>query len=177
MDVADLLVAGDAPPQGPQWHEHGVVLVRAPHRLPLGRKHSDDLAGKFAQPYFATQRVLAAEELFAHCLSDDAYRPAGSELVLRELPARGDHMVSNGQIVVVGACNCGVPVQVAVDGGCGLNRRRGHGKDPADIPGYRLDVLDVEGRGLRPLARAEPLARPEDKEVAAGARDPLTQPR
>ena len=56
--MADVLVAGDAPLEGPQRHEDEIVLIRAHGALALGLQQADHLAGELAQADRFPERVL-----------------------------------------------------------------------------------------------------------------------
>ncbi len=168
-----VLIAGQAPLQGPQRDHHQIVLVHAHGILPFARQHSDHLAGEFLQADLLPHYLRLSEEFPDHGLSHDTDGGPGPQFTVVEGPPGPQGPVGNPKILVVRARNLGRPVLVAVDGLEGLGGRRGHGRHKADLPEDRLGIRLLERNVAAALARSQALPRGNHEQIAAHGGDLL----
>ena len=88
-DGADVGVAGDAPLEGAQRHQHDVVLIGAEAGLrPCASSRPITSQETLLDAEPLADRVRGAEQLLAHRLADDADRAAAAHLAVEEVAAR-----------------------------------------------------------------------------------------
>jgi hypothetical protein len=169
LDEADVLIARDSTLKGPQRNQNEIVLIRAHGRLPLGLKNPDYLTRDLFHSDFTAQRVLSAEKLFAHSLTQNADRLAGTQLVAGKFTSAFYCPVPHFKVLAVDPGNFGGPVFIAEYRRDTLSRRRRHGTNGADVPGNGLGVIHIERRSGGSLAHAYPLTGGDYQQIAAQA--------
>jgi len=170
LDARDVLIAGDATPEGTHRHQHHVVLVHAGRGLALGEHETDHAARDLANPHAVTQRIAAAKQLLAHGLAEQADGATGAHLAWVKTASGGEFPGPDLEVAVVDAIDRGQPALIAGDG---RERPRGTRRDFRDTAQFARDGFGVGEAKLRGFGalHADALTGPHDEEVRAQARD------
>ena len=167
LNQVDLLIARDTPLEGPQRHDHQIVLIRAHGALTLACEKPDHLAGDLLESDLLTDGILVPEQLAAHRRPDHAHRPPGTLLGLGEEPPVVQSPVAHREEAVVAAGDRGRPIAVAHDGRHDLTRRAGDGTHGADLALHRDHVVQGEGRCVGAGSRPHALAHGDHQQVGS----------